>query len=581
MILNNSVECGTKALNLFVDKNFFKGNESGKLLYQTQTVDEFLCAFINFIQGHFNEVMEIIANYSNAISDKRTQILELTFEILKRFWGTIGIDLIQEAQLPQKLDFSVFFDNVFDEEDILKTFIQIVRKEIQHFCVLEKGKERSEKRAVCFFDSENLWFHPQILDRMLGKNGMLPLKLQILSRLKEAGALKTDKEGLTRRLQVDGARLEFYQFDRAFFNEFGVTDVVNLGKKAFELLRDMEGNTVHLLANPNPHFLILGRSGAGKTYFSCRKIEEGYENQKHVYVFDYSSSYALSELEKNHFQYTDELHIINPMEKKLYWYFSGKDIKNSLVDALLRGLKITSYYQKRLLRKGIGNVFEESDEFSLPSLVMRLERMYFSKEDSESQKNVVHLLNRFEPFCEIEEVIISAGLQGTEKDSEKGLTIIQLSDYSEIQRKFLTEFLAELFWEEARYGKKKADIVLFDEFQNMEIKRGSAFSAMLREGRKFGLSVYLSTQFLGNYDKESVDTLMQVGNIIFFKPTEREIKSFANMIDPNHPKEWRNILNKLKIGEAVIKGSYCLNAMKKEIQTPILCKVEEVKTHEI
>lgn len=231
MILNNSAECGTKALNLFVDKKFFKGNESGELLYQTQTVDEFLCAFINFIQGHFNEVMEIIANYRNAILDKRIQILELTFEILKRFWGTIGIDLIQEAQLPQKLDFSGFFDNIFDEEDTLKTFMQVVRREIRHFSVLEKGKEKSEKRAVCFFDNENIWIHPQILDRMLGKNGMLPLKLQILSRLKEASALKTDKEGLTRRLQVDGSRLEFYQFERAFFNEFGMTDVVNLGKE--------------------------------------------------------------------------------------------------------------------------------------------------------------------------------------------------------------------------------------------------------------------------------------------------------------------------------------------------------------
>lgn len=347
------------------------------------------------------------------------------------------------------------------------------------------------------------------------------------------------------------------------------------------MLKDMEKNTVHLLANPNPHLLILGRSGAGKTYFACRKIEEEYENQKHVYVFDYSASYALSELEKNHFQYTDDLHIINPMEEKLYWNFSGKDIKNSLVDALLRALKITSYYQKRLLREGIGNVFKESDEFSLPSLVMQLERMYFSKEDSESQKNVVHLLNRFEPFGEIEEVIISGGLQEIQKRSESRLTIIQLSDYSEIQRKFLTEFLAELFWEEARYGKKKADIVLFDEFQNMEIKRGSALSAMLREGRKFGLCVYLSTQFLGNYDKEAMDTLMQAGNMIFFKPTEREMKSVANMIDPKHSKEWRNILNKLKIGQAVIKGSYCLNVMKKEIETPILCKVEEVKTHEI
>lgn len=165
-------------------------------------------------------------------------------------------------------------------------------------------------------------------------------------------------------------------------------------------------------------------------------------------------------------------------------------------------------------------------------------------------------------------------------DIKAALTLVQLSKYPEIQRKFLTEFLAELFWEEVRYGKKKADIVLFDEFQNMSIKPGSALSAMLREGRKFGLSACLSTQFLGDYDKEAVDTLTQAGNMLFFKPTEREMKLVANMIDFNHPKEWRKILNGLRIGEAILKGNYTLNSMKKRVETPILCKVEEVKKYE-
>lgn len=75
--------------------------------------------------------------------------------------------------------------------------------------------------------------------------------------------------------------------------------------------------------------------------------------------------------------------------------------------------------------------------------------------------------------------------------------------------------------------------------------------------------------------------LMQSGNLLFFKPTKRDMMFVANMIDPNHAKKWETVLNQMQIGEVVIKGNYCLNAMKKEIQTPILCKVEEVKTHEI
>ena len=42
------------------------------------------------------------------------------------------------------------------------------------------------------------------------------------------------------------------------------------------------------------------------------------------------------------------------------------------------------------------------------------------------------------------------------------------------------------------------------------------FFEKLREGRKFGLGVWLSSQFLGNYSREEMDTLMQAGNMMIF-----------------------------------------------------------------
>ena len=52
------------------------------------------------------------------------------------------------------------------------------------------------------------------------------------------------------------------------------------------MLKDQEGNTINLSENPNGHLLVLGRSGAGKTYFSCRKIEAEIEKGKKLYIFD-------------------------------------------------------------------------------------------------------------------------------------------------------------------------------------------------------------------------------------------------------------------------------------------------------
>lgn len=344
------------------------------------------------------------------------------------------------------------------------------------------------------------------------------------------------------------------------------------------MIKDKEGNVVNLLEKPNGHLLILGCSGSGKTYFSCRKIEEEINSGKKFYIFDYSDSYSWDELEKNRFQFINKVNVLNPMKGDVVWNFTGRDIKRSLANVVLRALEIRSYYQKMLIIKVLDRLLCTDNCFSFPQFMKQLEDMYCLEEETETAKNIMHLLNRMEPYGEINGLIVS---QNKQINLKPNLTIIQLSDYPEIQRKFLTNFLVELFWEEVRYGEKKADIVIFDEFQNMEIRRRNALSSMLREGRKFGLSVYLSTQFLEDYKKETVSTLMQAGNLLFFKPTKRDMMFVANMIDPNHAKKWATVLNQMQIGEVVIKGNYCLNAMKKEIQTPILCKVEEVKTHEI
>lgn len=231
MILNVSAECGKQALNLFIDKNFFRDADEMDEIYQSPEIDGFIHGFIDFVQTHFDEVVGIIEKFKNLEIDKRTRSLEAAFEILTYYSKSVGIDLIQEAQLPKNIDFEVFFDDIFDTEDLLEIFKRIVRKEIGHFTLFEKGKGNSEKKMACFFNTDNLWIHPQILDRILGKNGILPLKLQILSRAKESGALKTDGEGLTRRLQIYGSRSEFYQFSKDFFNEFGMTDIIDLGKE--------------------------------------------------------------------------------------------------------------------------------------------------------------------------------------------------------------------------------------------------------------------------------------------------------------------------------------------------------------
>ena len=56
------------------------------------------------------------------------------------------------------------------------------------------------------------------------------------------------------------------------------------------MLMDKENHVIKIREIPNAHLLILGKSGEGKTYFCCRKMEENLRDGKNVIIFDYSNS---------------------------------------------------------------------------------------------------------------------------------------------------------------------------------------------------------------------------------------------------------------------------------------------------
>lgn len=337
------------------------------------------------------------------------------------------------------------------------------------------------------------------------------------------------------------------------------------------MLKDMEGNAVTFSQTPNSHMMILGQSGMGKTFFLCRKMEEAVSNGKTILIVDFSGSFTSRELKKNQFQYMESITILNLLKKGFTLRLLENEMRSDLTNAIFKILIKQGYFQKKLLREAVDKVFENKNCFSIPSLIETLELLSNKREDEE-RKNIFRLLSKLDCYSEIKKIFISPRMGHYRRETQ--IYIIQVSGYGEIQRKFCVEFLSELIWQNFRHGWKMFDVTIFDEFQSMELKPGSALSAMLREGRKYGLSVWLASQFLGNYDKEAVETLMQAGNKIFFRPTENDERAIADFVDPNSNAVWRKILHNLHRGEAVLKGNYTLNDLKSEIQTPIICKIE-------
>lgn len=338
------------------------------------------------------------------------------------------------------------------------------------------------------------------------------------------------------------------------------------------MLMDKEKNRIQLSSKPNGHLLVLGKSGMGKTFYICRKVEEEVENGHFIMLFDFSSSYSNKELERANFKYLDKIDILNPMQDKILLTIDESKLTLTILDALIKALHIGSYYQKNLLKEAIETVKNRSNIISLTDLKYCLEDMDDEDRDTDSKKSIAHLLTRLEPYSDIENIIFSGEKDKPGIDHDKLIMLLQLSDFSELQRKFLTVLLSEIVWEQIRTKWwLGVDIVIFDEFQFMSIKTGTGLSSMLREGRKFGLAVYLSSQFVGNYDVEEMDTLMQCGNILFFRPAVRDIKKTADMISLENPIVWKRILEELQVGEAILKGVYTINGTRKLLEDPVIC----------
>jgi DNA phosphorothioation-dependent restriction protein DptH len=98
---------------------------------------------------------------------------------------------------------------------------------------------------------------------------------------------------------------------------------------------------------------------------------------------------------------------------------------------------------------------------------------------------------------------------------------------------------------------------VLDEIQNLDHSNDSPIDKMLREGRKFGLSMILATQTTSQFNQEQKDRLFQAGHKLFFKPATTETDKFAQILSQSTSdtkSEWAQRLGKLEKGQCYSLG---------------------------
>lgn len=344
------------------------------------------------------------------------------------------------------------------------------------------------------------------------------------------------------------------------------------------MLSDREENKIILSDKPNPHTLILGGSGQGKTFYCYRRIEEEFERGRRAIIYDYSGSYQEKELENMNFRYAKDIRILNPCTAPYYVLLnteSADSYQKIIVDSLVNVLGIQGYMQKTVLSQALGIHMKSYTSWNFEEFFCTLKIIYNDKKNEggvgAERDSLLKILTRMEPYADIHHIRV---MQTNNAAQKAKTTIVQLSDFPECQRHFLTEFFINLLWSDVTMNAHAVyDLILADEFQHLSMNQNGALSKILREGRKYNVALILSSQFIGNYDMAEKETILQAGNIFLFKPAAQDRRAFADIIGGNKPQIWLSILDKLQIGEAVLAGNYTVNGGRQIWKRPIVCKV--------
>ena len=290
----------------------------------------------------------------------------------------------------------------------------------------------------------------------------------------------------------------------------------------------------------NRHLLIFGASGSGKTYGIQCLLAEMAQQRLHSLIIDYTDGFLPQQAEprflavaapKNHFVVTERLPL-NPFQRQ-----------RQIIDPSIPAIDENPYQVATRIESIFASIFEMGDQQSAalirviqagieedPGFTLDgvLPRLRADGKNGETLANKLEPLIRSEPFRANEE----SAWEGMLTSPDDCVHVLQLKGLARDIQKMVTEFALWDLWDYAQNtGSKNRPIpIVLDEIQNLDHSSNSPIDKMLREGRKFGLSLILATQTTSQFNQEQRDRLFQAGHKLFFKPATTEVKRFAQLL---------------------------------------------------
>lgn len=313
----------------------------------------------------------------------------------------------------------------------------------------------------------------------------------------------------------------------------------------------------------NRHMMIFGSSGFGKTYAIQCLLAEMAVQKLVSFIVDYTNGFLPHQIEsvfgqiakpKDYIVYTEKLPL-NPFKPQLKKIIpSMPAMPESTYDIATRITAVFNavYRMGEQQSAALTKVIEaELDINPQPELEYILEKLEEEGKSGETLANKIRPFVKAHPFRNDP----NASWKAMKNISGHFVNVLQLAGLAPQIQYLVTEFvLWDLYSHAENEGNKYNPLpIVLDEIQNLDHNSNSPLDKMIREGRKFGLSLILATQDMEQFNQEQRARLFMTGQKLFFKPPTSGIDNLAKMLSSATPdiskNEWTERLAKLEKGQ--------------------------------
>lgn len=300
------------------------------------------------------------------------------------------------------------------------------------------------------------------------------------------------------------------------------------------------------------HILLTGKSGSGKTIATIKISKHLVQEGQGVILFNIAGAYDFIrndrlvkciDILRDGFPFPFLQPLIRPDQ--------GKESTEDVVEAgleMFQSVARMSVSQKNTLRraleKAVKNISPEENEFLMIKRILQ---------EKKTNANLEVLDKFYSLFARVH-----SGPVRTVFEPGK-ITMFDLSKFPRSVQFAVAEMLLAYIWRCFQvYGQssEKSLYLVLDEFHNFHYREGSTIAQLLREGRKFRLSLILATQTLQSFDKADKAILSQTGTRLCFQPDSGDFKEIVRTAEPEDKERIWGILCSLKSGECLAMGDF-------------------------